>query len=94
MTRPIERSCCIVRFLIPGARWSGFLSLLDELVEHRNYIAHEILAQDAILRSMIGDAASHLSEKLLRHALYCVEQTILFHDEYLPKLKAADKNKA
>ena len=66
----------------------GFLSSLGELVEHRNYIAHEILVQDVMLSSIVGDKARSFSEKRLRHALFSVEQAIHFHDHHLPKLKA------
>ena len=70
-----------------------FLSLLGELVGHRNYIVHEILVDDAMLRSIVGDEAQRLSEKTLCRALFSVEQAIHFHDHYLPKIREKNGKK-
>ena len=67
----------------------GLLILLKRLVEYRNYVAHNILVDDALIRAITenGDAR-HFAERELFHAMYCVEQTISFHDHYLPMHKA------
>lgn len=72
----------------------GFLSSLDDVVEYRNHVAHEILAVDAMVRSIAGDDARGLSEKGLRHALFAVQQAIHIHDKYLPAALALPMLKA
>lgn len=57
-----------------------FIHLIEQLKEHRNYIAHELLANDAVLRKLAGRGAQRLAWKSLRHGLYLVEQVIVVHD--------------
>src|SRR5262249_59306015 len=57
-----------------------FVGLLEELKERRNYIAHELLADDAIMQKMIGSRAKRFAWKSLSHGLYQVEQAIVVHD--------------
>ena len=56
-----------------------FIGLLEELKKHRNYIAHEVLADDAIMRKM-DSRAQRFAWKSLSRALYSVETTIVVHD--------------
>jgi hypothetical protein len=57
-----------------------FVGLLEELKEHRNYIAHELLADDVIMRKLMGSGAQRIAWKSLSRCLYHVEQTIVVHD--------------
>ena len=56
-----------------------FVGLLEELKERRNYIAHELLADDAIMRKLIGSGAQRIAWKSLSRGLYHVEETIVVH---------------
>jgi hypothetical protein len=57
-----------------------FVALLRELLEFRNYLAHEFLADHALMNSVAGLRAGTLSMKPLRHALFKVEEVIVVHD--------------
>jgi hypothetical protein len=57
-----------------------FVQLMDELKEHRNYIAHEMLANDVILRRLTGGSARRTEWKSLNRGLYLIEQAIVVHD--------------
>lgn len=57
-----------------------FLHLMEDLIEHRNYIAHEMLADDALLRRLAGGGAQRVAWKRLSHGLYLVERVIVVHD--------------
>jgi len=49
-----------------------FIHLMEELKEHRNHIAHEMLANDALLRRLAGGSAQRIAWKSLRRGLYLV----------------------
>jgi hypothetical protein len=53
---------------------------MEELKEHRNYAAHEMLANDALLRRLAGRGAERIAWKSLHRGLYLVEQAIVVHD--------------
>ena len=57
-----------------------FVGLMEELKEHRNYIAHELLANDALLRRLAGNSAQRVAWKSLSRGLYLVEYAIVVHD--------------
>jgi hypothetical protein len=57
-----------------------FIALLDELNEHRKYIAHDLLAGDALMRNLIGPEAQRFAWKSLQRGLYAVEVVIVVHD--------------
>ena len=57
-----------------------FVDLVAELKEHRNYIAHEMLVNDALLRRLAGRGAQRIAWKPLSRGLYLVEQAIVVHD--------------
>jgi hypothetical protein len=69
-----------VRELKTRSLRGDFLTLLEELVGYRNYIAHELLANDAMLRRVLGGDAGRLELKYLERGIYQVEHAILVHD--------------
>ncbi|UUE11578.1 hypothetical protein NMX13_08390 [Dickeya zeae] len=56
-----------------------FIAILDRVVNHRNYIAHEFLANYAITQSIVNFSDRKLSGKLFR-ATYELEQIIILYD--------------
>jgi hypothetical protein len=62
----------------------GFVELLEELKDRRNHIAHELLANDAILRKMTGSGGTVASRSIIK-GLYCVETVIVLHDFLISK---------
>jgi hypothetical protein len=57
-----------------------FIMLLKDLNEHRNYIAHELLADDALMKKLAGSKAQRFAWKSLERGLYAVEAVIVVHD--------------
>jgi hypothetical protein len=53
---------------------------MEELKDHRNHIAHEMLANDVLLRRLAGVGARRIAWKSLSRGLYLVEQAIVVHD--------------
>lgn len=69
------------------------LSFLEDLKMYRNYFAHEFMANQMIITSILKKRALEYSKphRLLRNALFSFEQFILMHEE-LPRY-AFFKNK-
>jgi hypothetical protein len=59
---------------------ADFVALLEELMEYRNHIAHDLLLDYALMQRLVGSKAHRLSLKPLERGLYMVEQTIVVHD--------------
>jgi hypothetical protein len=57
-----------------------FITLLKDLNEHRIYIAHELLADDALMKKLAGSKAERFAWKSLERGLYAVETVIVVHD--------------
>lgn len=57
-----------------------FILLLEKVVEYRNYIAHEFLANESILRSVLGGDSGTLELKQLMKGSYELEQIIFLFD--------------
>ena len=57
-----------------------FVALLESVVKYRNHIAHEFLANDAILRSLLGGDSGRLELRELEKGIYELEQILLLHD--------------
>ena len=57
-----------------------FIALVEKLKEHRNYIAHEVLADDAMMQKLAGAKARRFAWKSLERALFSVEEVIVVHD--------------
>ena len=51
-----------------------YCELLSSLVTSRNWIAHEMLASEALLRSLLNGARTRLGRKILDPATYELEQ--------------------
>jgi hypothetical protein len=56
-----------------------FIAFLDSVVNHRNNMAHEFLANVEVTRS-IGDFSARKLYGDLFHAIYELEQIIILHD--------------
>ena len=56
------------------------LQLMEELKGHRNYIAHKMLGNNALMRRLVGSRAQRFAWKDLHRGLYLVEQAIVVHD--------------
>lgn len=59
-----------------------YVALLKEFVRHRNYIAHEMLANNAIFRSMAGDISERFEFKQLQEPAFDLERLLILHDWY------------
>lgn len=57
-----------------------FIALLESVVKYRNHIAHELLANDAILRSLLGGDSGRLELRQLEKGIYELEQILFLHD--------------
>jgi len=57
-----------------------FIILLSGLLEHRNLMAHEFLAVNAMGKKLAGDAFEILNTKQLKYALFKVEEVIQVYD--------------
>ena len=57
-----------------------FVALLEDFVGYRNYLAHEYLANEALLRRIVGRDIGRLERRNLEHGIYKVEQIVVVHD--------------
>ena len=57
-----------------------FISLLEGVVEYRNYIAHEFLVNDAILKCILASDSGGLDLGNLEKGIYELEQVMLLYD--------------
>ena len=58
---------------------ADFIAFLDSVVDHRNYIAHEFLVNNAITKSIANFSDRKLYGDLFR-AIYELEQIIILYD--------------
>ena len=56
-----------------------FATLLDDVVEHRNFIAHEILAGGALVTALTGKTGRFV-RRPLEQGIYGLEQLMFLHD--------------
>ena len=70
--------CVIKEFKDKGLR-PDFIAFLESVVKHRNYIAHEYLANNAITQSMANFSNRKLYGDLFR-ATYEFEQIIILYN--------------
>ena len=59
---------------------SDYVALLKEFVKERNYIAHEMLANNAIFRSMAPDISARFEFKQLQQPAFNLERLLILHD--------------
>jgi hypothetical protein len=57
-----------------------FVLLLKDLNERRIYIAHQLLADDALMKKLAGFQVQRFAWKSLERGLYAVETVIVVHD--------------
>jgi hypothetical protein len=57
-----------------------FCRFLDSVVEYRNYVAHALLADEALRRSILGTQHSGREPKELSKGIYELEQLAFLHD--------------
>lgn len=68
-----------------------FITLLKSVVRARNFIAHEILAAEAMVGSLLGENKFAKNQRTLGKAVYELEQLILHfdlnqeHDAWMPE---------
>ena len=71
----------VVKELRKSGVAAGFRPLDGRVTSnYRNYIAHEMLANDALLRRLAGGGAHRIASRSLSRGLYLVEQAIVVHD--------------
>ena len=56
-----------------------YLELLESVVDMRNYIAHEMLANDALVQSITGKSLTK-EQRILWKAIYELEQAVFLYD--------------
>lgn len=59
---------------------SDYIRLLKNFVHERNYIAHELLADNAMLRSMTSEISAQFEFRQLRQPAYNLELLLILHD--------------
>jgi hypothetical protein len=64
-----------------------FTTLLDSVVEYRNHIAHSLLANELLLRSLLGGRITRPRTRELDHGIYELEQ-LCFLYEWTERYKA------
>jgi len=57
-----------------------FVVLLESVVMYRNHIAHELLANEAMLKTLLGGDAGRLEIRQLEKGIYELEQILFLHD--------------
>lgn len=57
-----------------------FISLLESVVRYRNYIAHEFLVNDAILKCILASDSGGLDLSNLEKGIYELGQVMLLYD--------------
>ena len=56
-----------------------FIKLLESVVEYRNYIAHEFLADEAILSELLNGETGRLNIKHFEHGVFELEQLLFLY---------------
>jgi hypothetical protein len=57
-----------------------FVVLLESVVTHRNHIAHELLANEAMLKTLLGGDAGRLELRQLEKGIFELEQILFLHE--------------
>jgi hypothetical protein len=59
---------------------ADFVTLLQSVVDYRNYIAHELLANEAILRSLLAGDSARFELRQLEKGTYELEQLMYLYE--------------
>lgn len=59
---------------------ADYVALLKEFVQHRNYFAHEMLANRAMFRSLATDISERFEFKQLQKPAFDLERLLILHD--------------
>lgn len=57
-----------------------YIFFLESVVKHRNYIAHEFLANEMMLTALLGTNTGRLEIRNLEKGIYELEQLMFLHD--------------
>jgi hypothetical protein len=57
-----------------------YIGLLNDLLDYRNYIAHDYLADEAMLRRIVGGNLGRLQHKFLERGIFKVEHAVVIYD--------------
>ncbi|MBI2993008.1 MAG: hypothetical protein HYY48_02385 [Gammaproteobacteria bacterium] len=57
-----------------------FIVLLESVVEYRNYIAHELLANEFMMRSLLGGDGGRFELRRMQKGIYELEQIMFLYD--------------
>ena len=69
-----------IRELKASGLRGDYIALLEDLVEYRNFITHEYLASEALLRRLVGRNLGRLHYKYLERGIFKVEEAIVVFD--------------
>ena len=83
----------VIRKLKESNTRPDFISVLEDLLNRRNSLAHDFLSTIAMGVSIAGGDFQTLSNKELRHALFSVEKAIQIYD-FLSEHGSFDINKS
>lgn len=70
----------VARELRQSGLREDFLVLLDGVVAHRNYVAHELLANEMMVVALMRGSTGRWGRHDLYRAIYELEQLIFLHD--------------
>ena len=56
-----------------------FIALLENFIPYRNHIAHELLANEVMLRELVGESG-RLEERNIEHGAFELEQLMIIYD--------------
>lgn len=59
---------------------SDYIALLKQFTKQRNHIAHEMLSNNAIYRTMAGNISERFEFKQLQQPSFDLEQLLIVHD--------------
>lgn len=57
-----------------------YVTLLNDFVKHRNYLAHEMLVSNAIFRSIAGKISERFEFKQFQQPAFDLERLLILHD--------------
>lgn len=70
----------VIRELENNGLRTDFIAVLRELLQYRNYGAHEYLANEAIVRRILSRDIGRFERKYLERGIFAVEQAMVIYD--------------